>query len=178
MKFIVIEGADGTGKSSRARDIVADLATRGIPASLFKHPKPTETIGPIERAFFYAMQRQAFVRRARETGGVWVADRWYYSTAMLSRALGPGPVSTSLRDIVSAEMRTLPEALVVAKLDAPSDVLDAGRAKRGEEVIGDLDAGIRAAYRNWDVPALDTSMDGTVVREQLLRAALAALGVA
>lgn len=107
--FIVLEGIDGTGKTTQAGLLAEALRTRGHQVVLTREPSDGpagEKIrnylkGPIryltadqELALFMADRREhvdAVIRPALEQGRVVISDRYYFSSAAYQGALGLDP---------------------------------------------------------------------------------------
>ena len=87
----MIEGPDGSGKTTHVRAAVEHLRAVGIAARAFHHPAPPERGMPGERiAHWYAEQRRALLG-ALSPGDVVIADRWFWSTLALRAAIHSGP---------------------------------------------------------------------------------------
>lgn len=125
--IIVIEGADGVGKSTVARALASRL--RG--SYLFTHTNPSVT-GPYQRALDFAFQRADFVARMAEREGdpiikpvrVIIADRWCWSTLATASGLDGVREREALNRLVAAERWALPGVWHIV-LTAPDDVIDA-----------------------------------------------------
>jgi dTMP kinase len=106
-KFIVIEGADGTGKSTQAEMLVKHLESKGLPVVAVREPGGT-AVGERVRAvlrdpalagmsaeaemFLYMASRAQLVREvvkpALAEGKIVVADRFLLSTVVYQGAAG------------------------------------------------------------------------------------------
>lgn len=140
--IIVIEGADGVGKSTVARELVKRL--RG--SHLFTHTNPSVS-GPYHRALDFAWQRAGLITLMEERASdplikpvrVVIADRWCWSTLATSSAVTDYATKSGLHSIVMAERQALPASRSIL-LTAPGRVLDAriterdGRAPAREEL--------------------------------------------
>ncbi len=99
-RLIVIDGPDGSGKTTQARRLRDDLAGRGEPVTLFRDPGDTDVgeairkqllslehreMTPTTETFLYMASRAQLVeekvRPALSEGRTVLLDRYYYSTA-------------------------------------------------------------------------------------------------
>ena len=162
-RFIAVEGADGTGKSTQARllaDRLGALFTRepgGTP--LGEHIRdlvldPTGQ-GPVDRAEALLM---AAARAALAAGRDVVSDRFVASSIAyqgLGRGLGAGPVA-EVNEFATGGLA--PDLVVLIEVDTPvaggrlGDDRD-GELDRIEQAGDDLQAAVSAAYR--DMAAAD-----------------------
>jgi len=95
--FIVLEGADGVGKSTQARQLAATLEERGYCTMVVQDPGHTRLgrilrellkdktfdMRPVSQAFLFAAARAEtaqVVAQHLEAGGVAIADRWTLSS--------------------------------------------------------------------------------------------------
>ncbi|WP_438028958.1 dTMP kinase [Sorangium sp. So ce233] len=133
--FIIIEGPDGTGKSTQARRLVTALAASGRNVALEVEP----TDGPIGRrireltragsdadpreiALLFAADRMAHSRQIRallDAGVVVVCDRYHLSTSVYQGSASGDPSVERWADQLSA-YACRPDLTIV--LDAPLDV--------------------------------------------------------
>lgn len=145
--FVVLEGIDGTGKSTLARALGTAIEAKGIEAVVSFEP----TRGPHgleirrlategregvsakqEIALFVADRKdhlQDLVLPSLEAGKVVILDRYYYSTIAYQGAKGadPAAIEREHRGFAPA-----PDLLVMLELDVPT-ALERVQASRGDE---------------------------------------------
>jgi dTMP kinase len=164
-RFIVIEGADATGKSTQVARLAQRLRTGGTEVVETFEPGSTEAgreirelllggraIAPVTEALLMAADRaehvHAVVRPALARGAVVVSDRYLPSSLVYQgvvRGLGVGPIG-DLNGL--AMQRVEPDVVVV--LDAPDDVAELRRAPTADRFEREGSAfhrDVRAAYR-------------------------------
>jgi dTMP kinase len=103
--FIVIEGIDGSGKTTQARALIRRLRRRGHPASFFREPTRgkwgreikrlaarADSLTPEEQLSLFVRDRRENVEKnlapALRAGRVVVLDRYYFSTMAYQGAKG------------------------------------------------------------------------------------------
>lgn len=168
--YIVLEGAQGTGKTTLAELVVRQLEGHGVRAQLMQEPdgQRDPTAAEIRRLtqdpaypmnsrtevlLYNAARSQSLehVRRARAAGVVCVVDRSYLST-LATQFYGRGDIADyrRLNDIIEFAVADMwPDCTIV--LDAPAAVLYARTRQRGgSERFDTLDMAtlerIRAGY--------------------------------
>jgi dTMP kinase len=183
-RFVVLEGGDGSGKSTQARRLAAWLRERGVDVVETFEPGATDAgaairelllhrsdpIDPVAEALLMAADRAqhvATVIRPALTRGAWVlSDRFLPSSLVYQgvvRGLGVDAV---------AEINRMAVGEVVPDLVVLLDVRDAvAEARRGNETDrleaegAAFHAQVRAAYRDlardcaWVVVDANTSLD-------------------
>jgi dTMP kinase len=144
-KYIVIEGADGSGKTTMARNIQALLFQKlGIKAVILREPGSTEFADKIREVLKSTTSRSpeanvlAFnaaradtmreVAKHIENGGWVIADRSWISTVVY-QGYGEGLDIDNLRRI--SQYAAAAQADLTVVLDAPVDVRRARNHKRG-----------------------------------------------
>ncbi len=169
-KYIVLEGAQGVGKTTIADMLLHELERLGLPARKMHEPdgQADATTREIRRLtqdpaypmntrtevlLYNAARSQSLeaVRAAREAGEVVIVDRSYLTTLAV-QFYGRGDIRDyqRLNDIISFAVGDMwPDLTIV--LDAPVDMLQQRVQKRGEkERFDSLDAAtlerIRAGY--------------------------------
>lgn len=99
-QLIVIDGPDGSGKTTQVRRLYEEFQDRGIPVSMFRDPGDTHIgeaireqllsvenreMTPTTETFLYMASRAQLVeeriRPALSEGNIVLLDRFYYSTA-------------------------------------------------------------------------------------------------
>ncbi len=172
MQLIVLEGPDGTGKSTHADALAAALREHGVDALSWHHEKPA-SVDPWLTAIEYARQRRAFCVSAH-SGTTYIVDRWWWSTAAEGFAReGEWPIEmvNAYRDFSRAEQKVLCAPVATIFLDASDAVIDARLAKRGTPATA-LDYRKRGAYRFFSqsehVSVVRTDATKTDVRRELL----------
>lgn len=150
-KYIVLEGAEGVGKTTMARLVVHELERLGLDAISMHEPdgQADPTTREIRRItqdpdfpmntktevlLYNAARSQSLeaVRAARESGKVVVVDRSYLTTLAV-QFYGRGDIADyhKLNDIIDFAVGDMwPDLTVV--LDAPVDLLQSRTQKRGE----------------------------------------------
>ncbi len=147
MQLIVLEGPDGTGKSTHADALAAALRERDVDALSWHHQRPS-FVDPWLTALDYARQRAVLCASARD-GTVYVVDRWWWSTSAEGFARSGEWSSEMVRsygNLANAESDALRDAIITIFLDASDGVIDARLAKRGTPATP-LDYRKRGAYR-------------------------------
>lgn len=95
--FVVVEGLDGTGKSTLAANLARELGgvLMATPGTAFRELREPvlEALGPdpMARALFYAgtvVSQGRHARRLADEGAVVVMDRYWLSTLVYARARG------------------------------------------------------------------------------------------
>lgn len=159
--LVIIEGADGTGKTTAVRYACALLSRANVSAVPFHHRAPdpaNDSRTPWQRALAFAAQRAELandIARGAHDGtdfippvDIILCDRWWHSTHVEAFRTS----NSSLSTLVRAEEIALPKPLVVIVLDAPDHVLDARMIGRGEKVT-QADRDRRSIYREGAGPA-------------------------
>jgi thymidylate kinase len=136
----VVEGADGTGKSTVVRALAVALADLGARAWHHGPPLPMRPRDPWSMALHYAAERASLAAAMREgtEAPVVIADRWWHTAAVF----GAVRVSFAEIDLAAAEEKALPAPVLVVILDAPDAVLAARRPDASPDEVG-----ARTAYR-------------------------------
>lgn len=159
-KYIVIEGAEGVGKTTQVHKLAEALRSLEIPVKVFREPdgecdSTTQVIRQITQDPSYPMNSRTEVllysagrsqslekiRAARDDGFVCLVDRSFLTTLAV-QYYGRGDISDyeRLNQIIDfAVGNTKPDLTIV--LDAPVDVLVARKSQTGEkERFDELDA--------------------------------------
>lgn len=166
VKVIVVEGAHGSSKSTLARALASALLADHPHAVVAFHHTSEGHVTPWEAAGNYLAQRARVLRVESACGTrVLVADRWFWSTAVLGAALG-GPAGMRLARLAALEREEHGDPALTIVCDAPEDVLAARLAARGEtwgerERMEHHEILRLARLRSW--PVLDTTRPRDVV---------------
>jgi dTMP kinase len=195
MPYVVLDGPDGSGKSTHTRRLCEYVQRRGREAVHLREPGSTPVgealralllqpgtgeLLPLTEALLFTAARAELVARvlapALQRGAFVVAERCYCSTLVYqSLALERGLDFDWLCDLARrAHGALLPDAVFV--LDTPVEVADARRARRKPDRFEGRDAAfrgrVRAAYlelarRLPEVQIVDASGDLDGVQQQL-----------
>ena len=155
-RFIVLEGLDGSGKSTVAADLARrlDAVLMTTPGELLRAVRPqvlAGLLGLVARQAFYLATVEQASEEARESlaqGRSVVLDRYLLSTMVYAVQRGPALRWPEL------ERRLLPADITVF-LDLPLPVRRARLALRGageddrETLTPTFDWGVRDRYREW-----------------------------
>lgn len=190
--FIVLEGPDGSGKSTQAAALVARLRARGIEAVATREPGGTK-LGVAVRALVLAGEMDPHtetlliaadraehvaqvVRPALERGAVVVSDRYIPSSLAyqgVGRGLGVAAVAR-INDWATAGLE--PDLVLV--IDAPPAVAAARRCGPQDSIEAEPEAfraALRQAYLDLAAGAGWLVIDGTLPREAVADAVWAAV---
>ncbi len=150
-KYIVIEGAEGVGKTTQVKKLAEALRGIEIPVKVFREPDgesdiTLQTIRKITQDPSYPMNSRTEVllynaarsqslkkiKQAKADGFVCLVDRSYLSTLAV-QYYGRGDITDyeRLNDIIEFAVGDMQPDLMVV-LDAPVDVLTARKAQTGE----------------------------------------------
>ena len=150
-RFIVVEGVDGSGKSTMAARLAADLARRGRKVLRTREPggtplgekirallldaKNSEMV-PFTELFLYMASRAQLVdeviRPALRRGSDVVCDRYYYSTAAYQGAAGRVGIGTVID--VAEKIAKFERPDLVALLDLDPSVARRREGNRSDRV--------------------------------------------
>lgn len=181
-KYIVIEGAEGVGKTTQVRKLAEALRSIEIPVKVFREPdgesdRTTQVLRKITQDPSYPMNSRTEVllynaarsqslekiRAARDDGFVCLVDRSYLTTLAI-QFYGRGDIADyeRLNQIIDFAVGDVKPDLTIV-LDAPVDVLMARKSQTGEkERFDQLDAAflgrVRSGYlweaRQRDLPII------------------------
>jgi dTMP kinase len=150
-RFIVVEGIDGSGKSTMAARLARDLSRRGRRVVRTREPggtrlgesiravlldaKNSEMV-PMTELFLYMASRaqliDEIIRPALARGADVVCDRYYYSTAAYQGAAGRVGIGTILE--VAEKIARFEKPDLVALLDLPPSVARRREGNRHDRV--------------------------------------------
>lgn len=148
-RLVIIEGADGTGKTTAVKVARAILHIAGVKVASFHHERRGGSNNLYTAALDYAHQRagMCFATDYADTEVI-LCDRWWHSSHVEAFRTGNSAIGTLAR----AEEIALPKPLVVVVLDAGDYILDARMIGRGEKVT-QADRDRRSIYRECAGPA-------------------------
>jgi len=145
--FIVLEGIDGSGKTTQARALIRRLRRRGIKASFFREPTRgrwgreikrlaarADSLTPEEELALFVKDRRENVARnlgpALRAGRAVVLDRYYFSTMAYQGAKG---LDVSRIRRMNEAFAIPPDLVVVLDVDARAGLARiSGRERRDE----------------------------------------------
>ncbi len=138
--LVVIEGPDGSGKSSVCRLVAAMLPD----AREWHHrpPPPDRPRDPWSMALHYAAERAALaaaIRDGSEESAIVLCDRWTHTASVFADVRD----SDAERALADAEMTALPQPALVVVLDASDATLAARRPDASPDEVR-----ARALYRD------------------------------
>jgi dTMP kinase len=167
--FIVLEGVDGSGKTTQARLLAEALRGRGHEVLLTQEPSggptgkqirdylsgPSRHLEPEEElALFLADRREhvdTVIKPALEQGLIVISDRYYFSSAAYQGALGLDP-----EQILAAHQEFAPEPDLVIFLTlslAEAAARRRGKARQVSEGLAYLER-VAALYATFQGPHL------------------------
>jgi len=145
--LVVLEGIDGSGKTTQARALLGRLRRRGYPAAFFREPTRGRwgreikrraardgSLTPEQELELFVRDRRENVARnlkpALEAGKVVVLDRYYFSTIAYQGAKG---IDTSRILRMNEAFAVSPDLVVVLDVDPRQGLARiAGRPRRDE----------------------------------------------
>lgn len=147
--LIVIEGIDGSGKTTQAKTLLGRLRARGVRAVIFREPTTgkwgqeirrkalrRDSLTPDEELELFVKDRREDVavnlRPALAAGKVVVLDRYYFSTIAYQGAKGIDPVRIRKMNEAFAPK---PDLVFILDVEAGKGLSRIGRRKRKEELF-------------------------------------------
>lgn len=145
--LIVLEGIDGSGKTTQARALIGRLRRRGLEAAFFREPTRghwgreikrqaarADSLTPEEQLDIFVKDRRENVAKnlkpALDAGKVVVLDRYYFSTIAYQGAKGLDP---EMIRRVNEEFAVPPDLVVILDVDVRRGLSRiAGRKSRDE----------------------------------------------
>lgn len=197
--FVVVEGVDGSGKSSLVRALAEALAKRGSDVVVLREPGSTPVgervrgllldpalgaVDPMTEALLFSAARAELVRRlvrpALAAGRTVLLDRYFFSTLAYQGGGGGADVGALTRISRAATRDLLPD--VVLLLDLPPEVA-ARRRRRGADRIEAKDADYHRRVRDAYLSLATTSefaplfrvVDASRAPDEVVAAASAAI---
>lgn len=167
-KFLLIEGPDGSAKSTHTDVLAACLCARNIDAVAWHHPQHPDGAEGLARVVHYERSRvwTRDWRDPREMHSVYVLDRGPWSGLAYARSLEAADTRRldSGHNVAAMELALWWQDTPVAYLDAADATLDARLILRGEDPAashGERGQWRRlAAAEGWPVVATDGDRDG------------------
>lgn len=167
--FIVLEGPDGSGKSTQAALLVERLRARGLPVDHLRDPGGTATgdriraillddaaLDPAVEIFLFLASRAQLVaeriRPALAAGRVIVCERFTLSTVVYQgRAADPAPSAAALdrlrTTVALSALGVVPDLVVVLDVDPGTGLRRKGRGPRGHDRIEGRGEGFQESVR-------------------------------
>jgi dTMP kinase len=157
--LIVLEGIDGSGKTTQARRLVRRLRRRGLPAAFFREPTRgpwgreikrlaarADSLTPEQELELFVKDRRMNVEKnlkpALVAGRVVVLDRYYFSTIAYQGAKG---IDTGRIRRLNEAFAVRPDLVVFLAIDAAAGLARIGGRKRRDELFEREDYLIRVA---------------------------------
>ncbi|MBN2265677.1 MAG: dTMP kinase, partial [Candidatus Aminicenantes bacterium] len=157
--FIVLEGIDGSGKTTQARALLRRLRRRGLKAAFFREPTRGRwgreikrlaaragSLTPEEELALFVKDRRENVARnlrpALEAGTIVVLDRYYFSTIAYQGAKGIDP--ERIRRMNEA-FAVRPDLVIVIHVDAADGLARIRGRKTRDELFERQDYLVRVA---------------------------------
>ena len=148
-RLIVLEGIDGSGKSTQARLLVRRLAARGIPTVLFREPtrgkwgriiraraRQADSLTPEEELDLFVRDRRDDVARnlepAMAAGKTVVLDRYYFSTMAYQGAKGVPPARIRR---LNESFAVRPDLVFIIDIDPAAGLARIGDRGRRDELF-------------------------------------------
>jgi dTMP kinase len=188
--LIVLEGIDGSGKTTQARALVRRLRRRGRPAVFFREPSRGRwgreikrlaaragSLTPEEELDLFVKDRRENVARnlepARAAGKVVVLDRYYFSTIAYQGAKG---IDTGRIRRLNESFAARPDLVVILDIDAAAGLARIGGRKTRDELFEREDYLVRVAriFRGFTGPRF-VHLDGRGDKRAIGRAIWAAV---
>jgi dTMP kinase len=188
--LIVLEGIDGSGKTTQARALVRRLRRRGRPAVFFREPSRGRwgreikrlaaragSLTPEEELDLFVKDRRENVARNLEpalaAGKVVVLDRYYFSTIAYQGAKG---IDTGRIRRLNESFAARPDLVVILDIDAAAGLARIGGRKTRDELFEREDYLVRVAriFRGFTGPRF-VHLDGRGDKRAIGRAIWAAV---
>ncbi len=183
--LIVLEGIDGSGKTTQARSLLGRLRRRGFKAAFFREPTRGKwgreikrkaardgSLTPEEELALFIKDRRENVERnlkpALAKGKAVVLDRYYFSTIAYQGAKGIDP--RRIRRLNEA-FAVRPDLVIVLDVEAGAGLARIAGRKRRDELFEREDylARVREIFRGFRGPRV-VHLDGRADRRAVGRA--------
>ena len=189
-KFLVLEGPDGSGKSTQAKLLGEALSAKGLPVERTREPGGTPLgeklrallldekgpeIGARAELFLFMAARaqivESVIMPALEAGRVVVSDRFLLSSVVYQGLAGSVPAGEVEAMGRSATMGLVPDLTIVIDVDTETGLARTGKAdrieRRGRTYLERVRQGfLSLAHRN---PNRVVIVDGTQSVEEVHR---------
>ena len=157
--LIVLEGIDGSGKTTQARSLLRRLRRRGRKAAFFREPTRgrwgreikrlaarADSLTPEEELALFVKDRRENVEKnlgpALAAGKVVVLDRYYFSTVAYQGAKG---IDTGRIRRMNEAFAIPPDLVIVLDVDAAAGLARISRRKTRDELFEREDYLVRVA---------------------------------
>ena len=157
--LIVLEGIDGSGKTTQARPLLRRLRRRGRKAAFFREPTRgrwgreikrlaarADSLTPEEELALFVKDRRENVEKnlkpALAAGKVVVLDRYYFSTIAYQGAKG---IDTGRIRRMNEAFAIAPDLVVILDVDAAAGLARIGNRKTRDELFEREDYLVRVA---------------------------------
>jgi dTMP kinase len=183
--LVVLEGIDGSGKTTQARSLLRRLRYRGYRAVFFREPTRgrwgrevkrlaarADSLTPAEELDLFVRDRRENVEKnllpALKAGKVVVLDRYYFSTIAYQGAKG---IDTGKIRRMNESFAVRPDLVVVLDVDAKGGLARIADRKTRDELFEREDylVRVREIFRGFKGPAF-VHLDGRGDRRSVGRA--------
>ncbi len=193
--LIVIEGIDGSGKTTQAKTLLRRLRARGVEAVIFREPTTgkwgreirrkalrRDSLTPDEELELFVKDRREDVAAnlgpALAAGKVVVLDRYYFSTIAYQGAKGIDPVRIRKMNEAFAPK---PDLVIILDVEPGKGLSRISRRKRKEELFERKDylAKVREifnGFRGRKIIHIDGTGDRKTISDKVLEKVLQVLG--
>jgi dTMP kinase len=195
-KLIVLEGIDGSGKSTQARTLLRRLRARGVDAVLFREPTRgkwgrtirekagrKDSLTPEEELDLFVRDRREDVEKnlgpALAAGRVIVLDRYYFSTIAYQGAKG---IDQGRIRRLNERFAPRPDLVIVVDVDAAAGLARIGGRRRREELFEREDYLVRVreifnGFHGRGFVHIDGRRDKKTISDEILAIVEAKIGI-